>query len=68
MRVLGSLGGIRTALLLAPMLFTGIFIQLGDRVVGLVLNSPLDVNSATLFGLAGVKLYRLLLLVRRLRS
>ncbi len=73
-RILGSVVGILVALLLnsaallALMLLTRIFIELGDVVVGLVLNGGPDANTVTLLALAAVELYMLLFLVRRLNS
>lgn len=70
-RILGSVLGIVIALilnsaaLLALMLATRVFIELGDVVVGLVVNqgSP-DANTFTLIALAVVELYFLTMLVR----
>lgn len=72
-RILGSVVGIIIALvlnsaaLLALMLATRIFIELGDLVVGLVLNGGPDANTVTLFALAAVELYMLLHLIGRMR-
>ncbi len=72
-RVLGSVLGIVIALvlnsaaLLALMLATRIFIELGDVVTGLVVNngSP-DTNTLTLLILALIELYFLIKLIRLL--
>ncbi len=67
-RILGSVLGIVIALtlnstaLLALMLATRIFIELGDVLVGLVLNGGPDANTVTLVALASVELYMLLFL------
>lgn len=70
-RILGAVVGILVALVLdsaglfAVMLVTRIFIELGDVVVGLVLNSghP-DANTATLVALAAIEAGFLASLVR----
>jgi hypothetical protein len=73
-RILGSVLGILVALvlnsaaLLAVMLATRVFIELGDVVVGLVLNGVPDTNTFTLIVLAAVELYMLVFLVGRIRS
>ena len=73
-RILGSVVGIVIALLLnsaallALMLATRIFIELGDVVVGLILNGAPDTNTVTLVALAAVELYMLLHLVNRIRQ
>jgi hypothetical protein len=73
-RILGSVLGIGVALLLnsaallALMLLTRIFIELGDVAVGLILNGAPDANTFTLTALAAVELYMLLFLIRRIRS
>lgn len=73
-RILGSVLGIVLALvlnsaaLLALMLATRVFIELGDLVVGLVLNGGADANTATLAVLAGVELYMLLHMLGKMRS
>ncbi len=73
-RILGSVLGILVALLLdsaallALMLLTRIFIELGDVVVGLVLNSGPDTNTFTLTALAAVELYMCLFLIARIRN
>lgn len=73
-RILGSVLGILVALLLnnaallALMLLTRIFIELGDVVVGLVLNAGPDANTVTLLALAGAELYMTLFLVARISA
>lgn len=73
-RILGSVVGIVVALLLnsaallALMLLTRIFIELGDVAVGLILNGGADANTVTLVLLAAVELYMLVFLVGRIRS
>ncbi len=73
-RILGSVLGLIVALvlnsaaLLALMLATRIFIELGDVIVGLVLNGGPDANTVTLVVLAGIELYMVLFLIRRLRG
>ena len=72
-RILGSVIGILAALLLnsaallAIMLFTRIFIELGDVVVGLVLNGGPDANTFTLLALASAEVYMLVYLIGHLR-
>lgn len=72
-RILGSVLGIVIALalnsaaLLAIMLATRVFIELGDVGVGLVLNGGADANTFTLIGLAAVEIYMLRFLVAGLR-
>ena len=72
-RILGSVIGILAALLLnsaallAIMLFTRIFIELGDVVVGLVLNCGPDANTFTLLALASAEVYMLVYLIGHLR-
>ena len=73
-RILGSVLGILVALLLnsaallALMLLTRIFIELGDVVVGLILNGGPDANTFTLTALAAIELFTCLFLVARIRS
>lgn len=73
-RILGSVIGILAALLLnsaallALMLVTRIFIELGDVTVGLVLNGGPDANTFTLLALAAVEMYILIFLVKTIRS
>ena len=73
-RILGSVLGIGIALilnsaaLLALMLATRIFIELGDVGVGLVLNGAPDANTWTLIALAAVETYMLLFLVSRIAA
>lgn len=73
-RILGSVVGIVVALLLnsaallALMLLTRIFIELGDVGIGLVLNGAPDANTVTLLALAAVELYMLLFLLARIRD
>ena len=73
-RILGSVVGIVIALalnsaaLLALMLATRIFIELGDVLVGLVLNGGPDANTVTLTVLAAVELYMLVFLLGRIRA
>jgi hypothetical protein len=63
-RILGAVLGILVALILdsaalfAAVLVTRIFIELGDVVVGLVINhgTP-DTNTATLLGLAAIEVF-----------
>jgi hypothetical protein len=72
-RILGSVLGIVLALvlnsaaLMALMLATRIFIELGDVVVGLVLNGGPDMNTGTLIALAAVELYMLVFLIGQMR-
>lgn len=74
-RILGSVLGIVIALLLdsagllALMLVTRAFIEIGDVVVGLVVNhgTP-DTNTFTLLVLATVELVFVVILLRRLRA
>lgn len=72
-RIFGSVVGLVIALLLnsaallALMLATRIFIELGDVVVGLVLNGAPDQNTLTLTALALVETYMLAFLIRHLR-
>jgi len=72
-RILGSVLGILVALLLnsaallALMLLTRIFIELGDVATGLVLNGGPDANTLTLGLLAAAELYMLLFLITRFR-
>ena len=72
-RILGSVLGILVALLLnnaallALMLLTRIFIELGDVCIGLVLNGAPDTNTVTLLALAAVETYMLLFLIARIR-
>lgn len=73
-RILGSVLGILLALLLnsaallALMLLTRIFIELGDVLVGLFLNGGPDANTIALSALAAVELYMCLFLVARIRN
>ena len=73
-RILGSVLGIVIALLLnraallALMLATRIFIELGDVAVGLTLNGAPDANTYTLTVLAAVEIYMLVFLIRHMRS
>lgn len=73
-RILGAVVGIVVALvlnsaaLLAIMLVTRIFIELGDVVVGLTLNGGVDANTFTLTALAAVEIYMLFHLVGVIRS
>ncbi|MBN8630668.1 MAG: hypothetical protein J0L76_07420 [Rhodobacterales bacterium] len=73
-RILGSVLGILVALLLnnaallALMLLTRIFIELGDVVIGLVLNGGPDANTVTLLALAAAELYMTIFLVARIRA
>lgn len=72
-RILGSVLGIVIALvlnsaaLLALMLATRVFIELGDLVVGLVLNGGPDANTVTLLVLAAAEVYMLVYLVKGLK-
>jgi hypothetical protein len=72
-RVLGSVFGLLVALLLnsaallALMLATRVFIELGDIVVGLVLNGGPDANSLTLLAVAAAEVYFLWFLVGHMR-
>lgn len=74
-RILGSVLGIVLALLsgspamLALMLATRIFIELGDVAVGLTINngSP-DTNTVTLVVLAGIEAIVLVRLIRHIRA
>jgi hypothetical protein len=71
-RILGSVAGIVIALalnsaaLLALMLVTRIFIEMGDVVVGLVINGAADSNTLTLSALAAVEVYFVSLLLRHM--
>ncbi len=62
-RILGSVAGIiialalNSAILLALMLATRVFIELGDVIVGLALNRAPDTNTVTLSALAAVEIY-----------
>ena len=73
-RILGSALGITLALLLnsaallALMLDTRIFIELGDVVVGLVLNGGPDANTFTRTALAAVEAHMLVFLIGKLRG
>jgi hypothetical protein len=72
-RILGSVLGIIAALvlnsaaLLALMLLTRIFIELGDVTVGLILNGGPDANTFTLTALAAVEVYMLVFLIGHIR-
>ncbi len=50
------------------MLATRIFIELGDVVVGLMLNGGPDANTLTLTTLAAVEAYMLVFLIGKLRG
>ena len=72
-RILGSVFGIIVALLinsaalLALMLATRVFIELGDVAVGLILNNGApDANTLTLTALAAIEIYFIIMLVRLL--
>jgi hypothetical protein len=73
-RILGSVLGIVIALmlnsaaLLALMLATRIFIELGDVMIGLLLNGGPDANTFTLTTLAAVEAYMLWYLVNMIRA
>jgi hypothetical protein len=74
-RILGSVLGLVIALLLdsaallALMIATRVFIELGDVVVGLVINSGApDANTFTLLVLAAVEAFFVVLLVRTVRA
>ena len=73
-RIMGSVLGIVLALLLnraallALMLATRIFIELGDVAVGFMLNGAPDANTYTLTALAAVEIYMLVFLVRQMRG
>lgn len=73
-RILGSVFGIAIALalnsatLLALMLATRVFIELGDVVVGLAINGAPDTNTLTLTALAAAEIYFVMVLLRRLRK
>lgn len=73
-RILGSVLGILVALLvnsaalLALMLVTRIFIELGDVGVGLILNGGPDANTFTLSALAAAETYMLVHLLGVLRG
>ncbi len=73
-RILGSVVGLvvalilNSAVLLALMLLTRIFIELGDVVVGLILNGGTDANSFTLTALAAVEIYMLVHLIGVIRA
>lgn len=70
-RILGSVLGLLIALalnnaaLMALMLASRLFIELGDVGVGLILNGGPDANTATLTVLAAAELYMLIFLLRR---
>jgi hypothetical protein len=72
-RVLGSVFGLIIALwlnsaaLLALMLATRIFIEVGDVTVGLILNQGPDANTYSLLAVAAVELIVLLSLLRVLQ-
>jgi hypothetical protein len=72
-RILGAVLGILVALLLnsaallAIMLATRIFIELGDVVVGLVINGAPDANTFTLTILAAIELAVMIRLIRVVR-
>lgn len=74
-RILGSVLGIVIALLLnsagllALMLATRIFIELGDVIVGLIVNQgAADANTAILSALAAIEAWFLLVLIRHIRA
>lgn len=73
-RILGSVLGLAIALmldsaaLLALMLATRVFIELGDVMVGLIINRAPDANTVTLAVLAAVEIYFVLLLLRTVRN
>ena len=73
-RILGSVIGLVIALalnsaaLLALMLATRVCIELGDVIVGLVINGAPDGNTATLTVLAAVEVYFVFQLLRALKS
>jgi hypothetical protein len=73
-RILGSVLGIAIALLLnsaallALMLATRVFIELGDVMVGLFINGTTDANTFTLTALAAVEIYFVTVLLKRLRA
>lgn len=72
-RILGSVLGIAIALLLnsaallALMLATRIFIEIGDVIVGLIINGAPDTNTFTLTALAAIEVLFVLLLLRALK-
>ncbi|MFN0116184.1 MAG: hypothetical protein ACKVPY_16055 [Paracoccaceae bacterium] len=69
-RVLGSVAGLMIALwldsaaLLALMLATRIFIEIGDILVGLILNQASDANTYALSVTAGIETVFLIILLR----
>lgn len=73
-RILGSVVGIvialvlDSAILLALMLATRVFIELGDVFVGLALNGAPDANTLTLSALALIEVYFVVKLLKVLRS
>ncbi len=74
-RILGSVLGLVIALLLdsaallALMIATRVFIELGDVVVGLVINNGApDTNTFTLLVLAAVEAFFVVLLIRKVRA
>jgi hypothetical protein len=73
-RILGSVLGIIIALalnsaaLLALMLATRAFIELGDVIVGLVVNGAPDTNTVTLVALAAVEIYFTIKLAKHVRG
>lgn len=74
-RILGSVLGLVIALLLdsaallALMLATRVFIELGDVAVGLTINHGVpDANTFILPALAGVEIFFLVLLLRRIKN
>lgn len=73
-RVLGSVVGLAIALLLdsaallALMLATRVFIELGDVVVGLIINRATDANTVTLTALAAVEIFFVVLLLRTVNA
>jgi hypothetical protein len=73
-RILGSVFGLVIALLLnsaallALMLATRVFIELGDVIVGLIINGAPDANTFTLTAVAAVEVLFVLLLLRTLKN
>jgi hypothetical protein len=72
-RILGSVFGIVVALLLnsaallALMLATRVFIEIGDVIVGLIINGAPDTNTFTLTAVAAVEVFFIFLLLRTLK-
>ena len=74
-RILGSVLGItialllNSAMLLALMLTTRVFIELGDVVVGLVINhGAMDANTFTLTALAAIEVFFIIQLTRAFKA